>query len=475
MEERLIAEGGYGYVYEVSDGRGNRFALKKMNILSPQQLNNIKREIAVWQKINKGPNVVRILDFEIGRESVNILMELCTEGSLLDFINNYKGNISEREALSIIKHIANGLFGMHSQNPPISHRDIKIENVLKFGNSYKLCDFGSASSEVMNPRNETKQSLLEKFEVYERTTTFIYRPPEMCDEYCNYIVNEKVDVWAVGCILYTILFKIHPFQDAQKLTITTAHYYIPKEAKNYSEKIIDFIRLMLTPNPSNRPSIREVLGYIQCWDSIRDIKLSNEVIEIKKKQIQNLNERLNNSSAKEVSMEELMKAKEAILKDMKKKTKYIRKNDDDDINDLFDDGDEYYKSHPEKRNQISKPQYNINNPPSQSNNNTQLLFDFNSNFANNNSKNFTQSNNSQQKSGDLLGFDFDTPSTVNTANVGFNFDQHLNANNGFNFDQHFGTNQQTNTVYQPMSNNTNNYQPLQPQGNNQQNILNFFQ
>ena len=194
-----------------------------------------------------------------------------------------------------------------------------------------------------------------------------------------------------------------------------------------------------------------------------------------KKQIQNLNERLNNSSAKEVSMEELMKAKEAILKDMKKKTKYIRKNDDDDINDLFDDGDAYYKSHPEKRNQISKPQYNINNPPSQSNNNTQLLFDFNSNFANNNSKNFTQSNNSQQKSGDLLGFDFDTPSTVNTANVGFNFDQHLNANNGFNFDQHFGTNQQTNTVYQPMSNNTNNYQPLQPQGNNQQNILNFFQ
>ena len=50
MEERLIAEGGYGYVYEVSDGRGNRFALKKMNILSPQQLNNIKREIAVWQR-----------------------------------------------------------------------------------------------------------------------------------------------------------------------------------------------------------------------------------------------------------------------------------------------------------------------------------------------------------------------------------------------------------------------------------------
>ena len=32
-------------------------------------------------------------------------------------------------------------------------------------------------------------------------------------------VNEKVDIWAVGCILYTILFKAHPFQDMQTLTI----------------------------------------------------------------------------------------------------------------------------------------------------------------------------------------------------------------------------------------------------------------
>ena len=36
---------------------------------------------------------------------------------------------------------------MHENVPtPISHRDIKIENVLLHNKRFKLCDFGSSSS-----------------------------------------------------------------------------------------------------------------------------------------------------------------------------------------------------------------------------------------------------------------------------------------------------------------------------------------
>lgn len=41
---------------------------------------------------------------------------------------------------------------MHSQVPPIIHRDLKIENLLISGDStIKLCDFGSATADIYCP------------------------------------------------------------------------------------------------------------------------------------------------------------------------------------------------------------------------------------------------------------------------------------------------------------------------------------
>ena len=210
-QNKLLGEGGYGYVFEVSDSKGNKYALKKMNILNKTQYQNILHEVQIWKQISKCPNIVKLLDVSETKSEVDILMELCTEGSLLDYINNSNDNIPENIALNIIKNIANGLEGMHSQFPPIAHRDVKIENVLRFGNSFKLCDFGSASTDTLIPEKETKESKRDKFDIFERNTTFMYRPPEMVDEYGSFPVNEKVDIWALGCILYAILFKQQPF------------------------------------------------------------------------------------------------------------------------------------------------------------------------------------------------------------------------------------------------------------------------
>jgi len=60
--------------------------------------------------------------------------------------------MQEQTVLYIIREVCNGIFHMHQQNPPIAHRDIKIENVLRFGKTFKLCDFGSASTTVVDPK-----------------------------------------------------------------------------------------------------------------------------------------------------------------------------------------------------------------------------------------------------------------------------------------------------------------------------------
>lgn len=324
MEEKLLAEGGFGYVYIVEDpNSGQKFALKKMNIMENSQLVNVKKEIEFWKKINNHPNIVKLIEYEINQTTVFILMEYCSEGTVLDLINNrVEKTINENQALYILKEIASGIYHMHNQNPPIAHRDIKIENVLKVGNHYKLCDFGSASTDTLDPKKESKSSLLENFSNFEKHTTFMYRPPEMCDPYSKFPIHEKVDVWMLGCILYALLFKQHPFQDAQKLTIINVQYYIPDEAKLYSEKIVDLIRLMLTPNPVNRPSIKEVLTIITNWSSIKSIELPDDTKEIKQKQLRNAKSNKTNL----LTADDIYKVQQDILRKQAKVNKYKPKN-----------------------------------------------------------------------------------------------------------------------------------------------------
>ena len=150
--EKVIGEGGFGYVYVVLEpSSGVKYALKKMNILSREAMDSIKKEIELWSKINNHNNIVKLIDYEIRDKTINILMELCTEGTLLEYINNSTTLIPEKQILTILNDISSGILYMHSQEKPICHRDLKIENVLKFGNKLKLCDFGSASTQTMDP------------------------------------------------------------------------------------------------------------------------------------------------------------------------------------------------------------------------------------------------------------------------------------------------------------------------------------
>ena len=48
----------------------------------------------------------------------------------------------------------------------------------------------------------------------------MYRPPEMVDLYLRYKINEKVDVWMLGCVAFTMCFYTHPFLDGSKLGIS---------------------------------------------------------------------------------------------------------------------------------------------------------------------------------------------------------------------------------------------------------------
>ena len=93
----------------------------------------------------------------------------------------------------------------------IAHRDIKLENVLLTAEgSCRLCDFGSAVQGSVSI--ETAVQRAEAQEVIERTTTQLFRAPEMADLFAVRSLGVAVDIWALGCIAYTLAYLKHPFQ-----------------------------------------------------------------------------------------------------------------------------------------------------------------------------------------------------------------------------------------------------------------------
>eukprot|EP00347_Sterkiella_histriomuscorum_P002274 403368786 len=261
--DRKISEGGYAFVYQVSDvNTYAQYALKKL---------------AITRQLGEHENIVRFIDASMIKDGtgsyIMILSELCTQGTLFDVLTKYDGKLSEQ-----------GLQLMHTQSPPIAHRDLKIENVLLQNKRFKLCDFGSASTSTLdqNQAQLSQNQIDEVMEEFEKYTTMMYRPPEMIDKYKKYRVDTQADIWMLGCVAFTLCFFQHPFQESQRLGIINAHFYMPNDTR-ISEKMKNFIRLLLVPNPSNRPKVNYILNLLNKWQEIQQIPLSAEAQHIKQR------------------------------------------------------------------------------------------------------------------------------------------------------------------------------------------------
>lgn len=257
-----IAEGGFSCVYLARDAvhASKQYALKHM-IYNDEELSDlVMKEINVMKALKGHPNVVTlyahtILDMGRTKEAL-LVMEFC-EKSLVNVLESRgAAYFEEKQVLSIFRDVCNAVFAMHSQSLPIAHRDLKAENLLLGPDGlWKLCDFGSTSTN--HKRFEKPEEMGIEEDNIRKHTTPAYRAPEMWDLLRRDLINEKVDIWALGCLLYRICYFKSAFDGESKLQILNGNYRIPDLPK-YSSPVTDLIRDMLQASPDDRPDITQV-------------------------------------------------------------------------------------------------------------------------------------------------------------------------------------------------------------------------
>ncbi|ANZ75944.1 BA75_02718T0 [Komagataella pastoris] len=275
---KYISAGGFSHVYKVECSppfEGSSIAcLKRVSVPDKAQLNILRAEVDAMRRLKGHKFIVSYIDSHASRMDngagyeVFVLMEYCANGTLIDFMNTRLHNkLKEDEVLKIMSDVSQGIAIMHSLQPPLVHRDIKIENVLiSSDRSYKLCDFGSASSPLRPPKN------IEEFKILQddilRHTTPQYRSPEMVDLYRGHPINEKSDMWALGIFLYKLCYYCTPFErfnpdhtpnyKAEEMAIVNGSFQFP-DRPPFSPRLKNVISKLLVSDPQKRPHIYHLL------------------------------------------------------------------------------------------------------------------------------------------------------------------------------------------------------------------------
>lgn len=240
----ILGKGAYGEVQLVQHAKSKHlFALKVIskayiNYQTPIEI--FLREISV-HKSAIHPNITRLYDHLEDKNNIYLVLEYVEKGSIYNLLKK-KIRLREIDACEYFKQACIGVGFLHEMN--IIHRDIKSENLLiSKENVVKLCDFGWCAI-GLQPR-----------------VTFCgtadYMAPEMSQ---SESYNNKVDIWALGILLYEMLHGRTPYLSGNVfdkfVEIQKGDLRIREDISNSAKELI---RSILQMDPDVRPCVMQIL------------------------------------------------------------------------------------------------------------------------------------------------------------------------------------------------------------------------
>jgi serine/threonine protein kinase len=250
---RIISElgqGGMGTVYlaEHTAGIGKKFAIKSLSPTlghDPDFRERFYRQ-ATLQALLDHPNIVRTDFFE--KDGQFFLVMEYVDGRDLSKLIETRGQLKEKDALSILKDVLRGLEFAHAKG--IIHGDIKPSNILidKSGIA-RITDFAIAPLVARGGLVSTPAYL---------SPEQIMHPGQL---------DLRTDIYNLGLVLYEMLAGHLPFPGESDFSRMEQQLYSPPpnlHLKNpaISEKLAEIVSKALAKNPAER--FQDCTEFLQC-------------------------------------------------------------------------------------------------------------------------------------------------------------------------------------------------------------------
>ncbi|XP_006339737.1 probable serine/threonine-protein kinase WNK10 [Solanum tuberosum] len=201
----VLGKGAFKTVYkafDLLDGIEVAWSRVKVEdvLQSPDDLGKLYAEIHILKQL-KHDNIMKFCDSWVDdkKRTVNMITELFTSGNLRQYRKKYR-SVDMKAIKTWARQILQGLDYLHSQNPPIIHRDLKCDNIFVNGNhgEIKIGDLGLAT-------------IMEQPTVKSVIGTPEFMAPELYEE--EY--NELVDIYSFGmCMLELVTFE-YPYSECK--------------------------------------------------------------------------------------------------------------------------------------------------------------------------------------------------------------------------------------------------------------------
>lgn len=235
---------------------GVEYAVKCLDlglIRDERGLKALKDEIFIMCQLDH-PSIVRLEEVYESETEIYLIQELCLGGDLFDRLDAQEDyHYTEAECARLIKQMLSSVRYLHSKK--IIHRDLKLENFLfsspDANSPLKMIDFGL--SKHFTHLGELQHECV--------GTPYTVAPEVIRAEY-----DEKIDIWALGVIVYLLLSGETPFggvdgEDLQTVRTNILNGRVVFEPADVWEHVSKegkaFVMTLLNPKSCVRPTAKE--------------------------------------------------------------------------------------------------------------------------------------------------------------------------------------------------------------------------